>query len=446
MMKNLKILALSGVLASSLFALQEQNLDYISMSMGDAGVATSYGSMSAYLNPALVNNKDNKRTEIGISAGIGIQEHELGDPLYKLDEAEVGDTLDKIANGEGDNPDTKDKANQITAALKELANKDNYLMLSPTFGLSFKIGRHWSLGAYSMVNAKIKAIIDNTRLKYISHVQEDFEYNGETYETDDYVKYDPNSEGNAYSESNEDEYKAKSIEYAMEEEGSTYLEVKGISIIEIPLTYANNFEALGSVINWGISAKYMAGSTTSTKIKFTEDDYDPVDELDKNTKDTSTFGVDAGIIIQPKDSGFKLAIAGKNLNTPEFDVVDGSTYELEPKITAGVAYSATDMIDLTIDYDFTELTDELTNQKYQYVGGGINFHPLTWFSLRAGAKKNLSDDYNGMIYTTGVSFGLKWLQLDAAVQVSENSGDYDGNEIPRYVKANIALVSKWGDN
>jgi len=441
-MKKLKIIGLSTALATSLFALQQPEYDYISISMGGVGVASSYGSMSSYLNPALIVNRDNKRTEFAIDLGIAIQEHELGDDLSKIDDSDVSYTLDEISKGRGDRKDIRDNANQITEALKSLAKKEsNYLMLSPRAALSFKIGRHFSLGVFANVNAKIKAVIDESRLKYITkNDSDDLKYLGE------YIKYDPNSKANAYKSSSETEYKQKSIEYAMKENNSTRLDLNGVSIVEIPLTIANSTQIGGFNIDWGVSAKYIQATTTSTKILFTDDDYDPTKELDKNKITTNTFGVDLGIVAYSEDSGFKFAISGKNLNTPEFDVENGAKYKLEPKITTGIAYSATDMIDLEIDYDLSTLTDELTNQKYRYIGAGINFHPLTWFSIRGGVRENQEDDYNGLIYSAGLSFGLKWLQLDVAVQVSENSGNYDGSEIPRYVNGNIAIVSKWGDN
>jgi hypothetical protein len=434
---KLKSLALSSVLATSLFGLQYHSTDYISMSTGGAGVASSYGSMSAFINPALVNNKDNKRTEFGLSIGIGIQEHELGDYLNQLDDADVGDTIDEIENGEGNDERVENNAITIQNAFRNIGTNNNYLLLSPTAALSFKVGRHWSLGVAAYIDAKAKAIINPNKLDYIYYDDE----------KDQYIKYDPTAEGEDYSTTTKEDYKAHSLDYAIEN-FETYLQVKGVAIAEIPLTYANNFATGEYNINWGISLKYMRGSTTYTKISFADDDYDPLENADKNTVDTTTFGVDLGFVLQKNDSGLKLGVAAKNVNTPKFDTIDSGEYELEPKITAGIAYSATDLIDITVDYDITEITDELTDTKYQYVGGGINFHPLTWFSLRVGAKKNLADedDYNGMIYTAGVGFGLKWLQLDASVQVSENTGNYDGDEIPRYVKANIALVSKWGDN
>jgi len=432
---KLKSLAISGVLATSLFGLQYHSTDYISMSMGNSGVASSYGSMSSFINPALVNNKDNKRTEFGLSLGIGIQEHELGDYLYKLDKADVGDTIYKIENGEGDEDEVKKNAIAIQKALEGIGVSNNYLLLSPTVGLSFKMGRHWSLGVAAYIDAKAKAIINTDKLDYIFYDDKE----------DEYAKYDP--ETGKYSPSDKEEYNKYSLNAALEN-FETYLQVKGISIVEIPLTYANSFTLGKLVVNWGVSAKYMVGSTTSTDIRFTEDDYDPLQNADDHTVDTTTFGVDAGVILQANNSGFKIGISAKNLNEPTFDLYEGGEYKLEPKVTTGIAYSATDLIDLSLDYDITEITDELTNSKYQYIGGGLNFHPLTWFSLRVGAKKNLADEdeYNGMIYSAGVGFGLKWLQVDASVQVSENTGNYDGNEIPRYVKANLAIVSKWGDN
>ena len=436
-MKLLKSLAISGIVASSLFALQEHNLDYMSMGTGDAGVASTYGSMSAFQNPALVNDSDNKRTEFGLEVGIGIQEHQLGDDLNKLDKADVSDTLDQIEKGNGNDNDVESRANQITDALKSLSDKENnYLLLSPNSALSFKMGRHLALGIYVSADAKAKAVVDKNRLEYIYYDSDN----------DKYVKYDPNADGNDYSESDKATYKAKSVEYAMQDINTTRLDINAISIAQIPITYANNITLSNSELNWGISLKYMHGETSKTKILFTDDNYDPLQKLDENTVTTDTFGIDLGLLYHFKN--FKLGVSGKNLNSPEFDTIEGNKYKLEPKVTAGIAFSATDLIDIMVDYDFTKIHDELTNQDFQYVGGGINFHPLTWLDLRLGAKQNLADsnNYNGTIYTAGIGFGLKWLQLDASVQASQNSGNYDGDEIPRYVKANISLISRWGNN
>jgi hypothetical protein len=78
---------------------------------------------------------------------------------------------------------------------------------------------------------------------------------------------------------------------------------------------------------------------------------------------------------------------------------------------------------------------------------GLEFHPASWFALRAGAMKDIASEKfdEGMIMTAGVGFGLKWLQFDLSAQMSSKKGEYDGQAIPRYAALNFSLVSKWGD-
>lgn len=57
--------------------------------------------------------------------------------------------------------------------------------------------------------------------------------------------------------------------------------------------------------------------------------------------------------------------------------------------------------------------------------------------------KNLQESYVGTVYTAGLGCGLKWFQLDIAGQISSKKGEYEGDEIPRYARIQVALVSKW---
>jgi hypothetical protein len=434
-MKILKILALSLIFVSVLYSFEQPNVDFISMSMGDAGVASSYGAMSAYKNPALLSSRDNNRsTEIAFSIGLGLYDYKLGNDLNKISDADFSWTIDQIKNGKGKDEKVKENASIIKSSLNNLSMTNNNLAIFPFVRLSVKMGE-FSFGVYSMTIATLSSVIDKDRLEYIVYNKNN----------DKYVYYNPTT-GN-YRDSTEEEYKAKSVDYAINGIGTTYLNSKAIALIEVPLSYSNKFEIRGNnIINYGITLKYFQGITTSTKISFNDDDYDPTKDLKHNKVITNTFGIDLGFIFRPEDSKFKLAIVGKNLNTPKFDTINPNIqYKLEPKITTGFAYSISQTFDIALDYDISETKDLLVERKTRYIGGGINLHPLSWLSMRAGIKKNLSDkeNYEGVIYTVGASFGLKWLQIDAALQTSQNSGDYDGNEIPRYVKANLSLVSKW---
>ena len=57
--------------------------------------------------------------------------------------------------------------------------------------------------------------------------------------------------------------------------------------------------------------------------------------------------------------------------------------------------------------------------------------------------ENISESDEGIIYTGGFSLGTKWIQLDVAGQLSSKKGEFEGEEIPRYARVQVSLVSKW---
>lgn len=99
----------------------------------------------------------------------------------------------------------------------------------------------------------------------------------------------------------------------------------------------------------------------------------------------------------------------------------------------------------TLAFDLDLTTNETFIEGYdaQFAGGGISFHPVSWCSLRAGAMKNLKENDEGLIVTAGLGLGIKWFQLDLAAQMATKTGEYDGTEIPRYGRVQLAFVSKW---
>ncbi|MCD6319684.1 MAG: hypothetical protein J7M03_03285 [Candidatus Desulfofervidaceae bacterium] len=64
-------------------------------------------------------------------------------------------------------------------------------------------------------------------------------------------------------------------------------------------------------------------------------------------------------------------------------------------------------------------------------------------SLQQNELRNIAESDEGLIFTGGLGFGLKWFQLDIAAQVSTKTGHFDGNDIPRYTRIQISLVSRW---
>jgi hypothetical protein len=52
-------------------------------------------------------------------------------------------------------------------------------------------------------------------------------------------------------------------------------------------------------------------------------------------------------------------------------------------------------------------------------------------------------DKAGIIYTAGLGFGLKWLQLDLSAQMASKTTTVEGTSYPEYAKINLALISRW---
>ncbi|MDP2893892.1 MAG: conjugal transfer protein TraF, partial [Sulfurimonas sp.] len=243
------------------------------------------------------------------------------------------------------------------------------------------------------------------------------------------------------SASNLAAYQGSSVEYAVNN-GLTYLNIRAIGIAEVPVAYGHKFDIPGGALMVGGALKYIKAFTYMENVKIDDSDDDTDD---KNDNTDSSFGVDLGLAYEPsyvKD--LTLAIVAKNLNKPEFSFVDGSNIELKPMVRAGVAYNIFESLEIAADIDLTKNETFISAVKSQMVGGGVSYHPSSWFAIRGGLMTNLdSSDKADMIYTAGFGIGLKWFQVDLSAQMSANTTTVDGTDYPQYAKVNLALISRW---
>lgn len=422
----------AAMLASSAFGMEFQPLGFESISMGGAGVASAKGSMAGYYNPALLAKSPNV-VEISLGGGVGIRENNLADNLDTLNKAEFIDTLDRIANNapvSGSNSDTDKKNIQLSLDTLKKIGDENGLALMPTAFFSAQI-KNYALGVFGFGEGTATAVIDRNRLDLI------VEDNG------NYYKYDPVND--IYSTTDYNDYVNNSIEYAVNN-GTTYLKLTGLSVVEVPISYAQsyNINKIGE-LSIGLSLKYMQGITYNGSVSIDTKSGDVNDNLDNADKTSSSFGVDLGMLYIPeKLSDLTIGVVGKNLNSPEFDTIDPNvSYTVDPQVRMGIAYTGISSLDIALDVDLTENETFIKGFDSRYIGGGFNWHPTSWFSLRAGLMDNLSDSTEGVIYTAGLGFGLKWFSFDISAQLSSKNGYYDGEEIPKYAKVNFALVSRF---
>jgi len=288
---------------------------------------------------------------------------------------------------------------------------------------------NFALGVYGLGDITANAVIDRQRLYLIFKDEE----NG------GYYYYYPKTD--TYGATDQETYEKYSLEYALDN-NYTYLNVNGIGIAEVPLSYATTFEVRGASISVGMNIKYMQGITYKQQLAIDTDSLE--DSLTDNSKTSTDFGVDLGMLISADK--IRIGLVGKYLNSPEFDYYDGTKYKIKPMVRGGVAVDVFDWLTFAMDIDLTDNPTGIMDYKSQYIGGGVDIHPGSWISIRAGAMRNMVQDEEGTILTAGLGLGLKWFQLDISGQAATKTGTYDGNDIPRYFKVNVALLSRWGGN
>jgi hypothetical protein len=316
----------------------------------------------------------------------------------------------------------------MIGALNEIENlsKGNDFEIKITSGFSVQV-KKYAVGLYVYGDLGASAVINPNYLDLI--VEKDGSY----------YKYDPYND--VYTTSTKEEYESSSLDYAVNN-GIDYISVKGIVIAELPISYAYKVNDNFSV---GANLKYMQGRTYKTELKVDDDDVDS--SLDENSKTSSSFGIDLGMLYTYKK--LRAGLVAKNINTPTFKYYDGEKVKVKPQIRAGFAYDILDWITFAMDADITKnksVMSDLTGEKFQYIGGGFDIHPSSWFSLRVGAMSNLDNNNEGLIYTAGLGFGLKWIQIDLAAELASKTSTIDGDEVPRYAKVNLAIISRWGGN
>jgi hypothetical protein len=426
-MKNkLSLAALAALCVTSAHAMQFQTIGYKSVAMGGAAVANSTASTATYDNPALLA-KAQYDVEISIGGGASFHDHGVGAAAQELDDSGFLDTLDRLENNVAALT-SADVTNLFKGKDVIMGMDGASLEVAPQASFGAQIG-NFGFGVFGSSDAVATAVVSQAHDQVILY---DSSYGG------NYAKI---ASDGTVTASNATEYQNSSIEYAVNN-GLTYLDVKAIGIAEIPVAYGHLFELSGGNLMVGGAVKYMHAFTYRENLRI--DDSDSADNEKKDNTD-GNFGIDLGVAYEPFFAKeLTLGIVAKNLNKPEFNFVTGEKIEVKPMVRAGAAYNIGDILEFAVDMDMTKNESFVPGIKNQMLGGGVSFHPVSWFALRGGAMKNLdSKDEAGVIYTAGLGFGLKWFQLDISGQMSGKTNTVEDTEYPRYAKVNVALISRW---
>lgn len=407
---------------TSLSAIAFESIGYKASGMGGAGVANAAGSLAAYYNPALLA-EEKYDVELSLGAGITVRDSGLGQSADELNDLGFTDLIDRASeNVVVMLPEDKDKL--IEAKNIAIDMDGDALQAAPRGYLGVQV-KNFGVGVYGYSDAVGTAVVDQ------EHDQLIFQNNG------NYVKLEDNGD---ITSSNQAAYEATSLEYALNN-NLTYTDVEGVAIAEVPLSYGHRFDTVVGALSIGGSLKFMHGVTYFDKIDL--DDSDSSGSSEKKEKSSANLGVDIGLLYQPIRN-LSIGLVGKNLNSPSFETTNGfDDVTVDPMFRAGIAYDLFDSLEIAADLDLTKNSTFMDDVDSQMIGGGLDFHPLSWFSLRGGAMHNIGDDISGLIYTAGLGIGAKWLQLDLSGQMGNQWGTFDGTDYPKYTSVNLALISRW---
>lgn len=224
---------------------------------------------------------------------------------------------------------------------------------------------------------------------------------------------------------------------------STTLIAEGFGVVEVPVTYGY---AVNDNISIGGNIKYMKGRVYGTSVRvFDDNNTEVLDNIDSNYQETSTFGIDLGIM--GRQGMFQYGLVVRNLNSPKFDgftdtltgyVIDD--VKIKPQAAAGIALVPFETLTLALDLDLTANETSRPDYKTQFIRGGLEWDTFKILALRVGAYSNLDDSDIGLVYTAGIGLNLWAARLDVAGAYADKKINFEGEEVPTEVNVMARLA------
>lgn len=392
MMKSRLVLAIGLVAAASNVTAGPQSFTTArSFAMGGTGVATAHPASASTANPAMMAMKHH-----GWADDFGLilpsVNARLADEEEVIDQIDdIQDTIDQLdaqieaRNDDGVRAGASKLGDQLAALDRDTMRVDAGLGVSlaiPTSTISVGVFTAGSLRATARGNVAESDLA----------LLESFEIDPDQADNIDDIGDVLNSNGTVIA--------------------AAYAEV-GISL-------AKAFELSNdNTLSVGVSPKYVELRTfeyTQDVSDFEDDDFD----ADENETDKSGFNADLGAAYRfGETQRWTAGLAVRNIIPMELDSKSGRTFELDPKVTAGIAHSGK-MHVITAELDLTENKAFGYEDDTQWAALGAEFDVLRAVQLRGGIRQNLSsnDDNDGVEENTQLTFGVGLSPFGAHLEIS----------------------------
>lgn len=382
--------------------------------MGNTGVASAHPEQAAFYNPALMGfNKGHERdTEAGrfilpntavlVSRDIIDIVDAIDDELPLIDER-IALAVDVFNNGINGVVDQENDSIELLDSIDQLDNifdliGDGTIVIDNFFGVvasepSDKEGGAFYFGVRGIARGVARNTDDDRELAQRYRETISFIANG----------------GNVNEAPNQDLLVNGDLVDPIDVVAST-ADISSLILTEAGIAVGKEFDIFGHKISLGITPKVAYVRAYRQSFQYGAEDQDI--DYQGIVKDFFTLNADLGIAYRWGEK-VRLGLAVKDLVVKDFELDNGLSVQLVPKVRFGSAYEL-DTMTFAFDIDLyasEPIGDELNSQELAL---GWEWRIKSW-ALRAGYQQDIRSDLDG-IFTTGV--GLRWGNINTDISVA----------------------------
>jgi F plasmid transfer operon, TraF, protein len=466
------------------------------LGIGGAGVARTYDAYAPYWNPAGLAFADHAFTS-RFDGSVGLKVNEgLADNVDRLSGIQF-DSINRITPGSPSPTVVTDTIRTITI-LNDIKAKNGTLAVNGNTALAFQY-KHFAFGAFGTFEGFAQSKPDTSNIlpssgatgnpvspaDFAEQVQNSPQSNqffsvqqrsdiATALQANGFTPQQANDLINATDASNvNSDLSPREVTNSMInslapafgagaatllDNNTTAVLTRSLVSLEFPFSYGHPLR-LGEygTLGIGATAKIIAGRVYQTqtfllKSGTTVTSGDITKELTTTYRDSVNLGVDLGLLWR-YGQWLNVGIVAKNLNSPEFDAPDlkdkngtvlagsGGVVRLQPQVRLGVAFDPVKWLTLAADLDLTENETVVAadNFRSRHLGGGFEWHSLSWFKVRGGMYSNIADQGIGPTATAGLTFGGKRINADLDAAYGFETAKYKGHSYPQEARVQLQV-------